>query len=165
MDVTNQKQNRVTQGYSLCQKIRKRTHKTKIELKIRKEICEEIRARAVVMSKNKRLNCWCAICATAIAKAFDKEGFEAIIRIGQFFNDPDDNHCWVYSEGKNYDVTAQQFNKRYQPIIITRAKNPYVIEMYPNNYEQTNPEQAITYFSDWYEYQQPTEELINKLIE
>lgn len=128
-------------------------------------ICKEIRARAVVISKNKRLNCWCAICATAIARAFDKEGFEALIRIGQFFSGPDDNHCWVYSEGKNYDVTALQFDKRYQPIIITRAKNPYVIEMYPNSYEQTTPEYAMVYFADWEEDQQPTEELMSQLIE
>ena len=81
-------------------------------MKTRKDIAERVRRQAEIWSENSfhgsptSLSGTCAVCSAALALQFAKEGHKASIVV---MKGKSDSHCFVYSGGQVYDITATQF--------------------------------------------------------
>ena len=92
-------------------------------MSIKETIFKEARfVRDWALSKGapKDLFCWCAICSYEIFKRLERfNPVFYLISISKPFL-PREGHCYIRCAGYLIDVTARQFNKRNEPIVVSR---------------------------------------------
>ena len=96
------------------------------------QIAQEVRSKAeslIVAGKltpcGPRLRGLCAICSAELAERFRSAGFDAEMRVRQHWPRSQGDHCWVFCEGVNWDVTATQFGEKYPPVVVSKNFRRY----------------------------------------
>lgn len=89
----------------------------------------------------------CAITSAALVRAFKKNGYYAVVVYGQYADNDSACHCWVLSEGLNWDLTATQFDENLPDVYHFESDKNYRLDEYVR---------TLTYFEDWPKEQRPT---------
>lgn len=134
-------------------------NKKEIALKIRQSLEKDIENEdSIFYDFGEDLRGLCAICSFALTKVFQMYNEEAEVYKGQF--EGRDDHCWVETKQRVWDITASQFHGIHQPVLVVGKYTKRYAELYKYGFvvETFNP------FKTWYEEQKPTKKKINYLI-